>query len=247
MRRPLLLALMVVAVAAVPATADPADPARQPMSNQGRYVFNQEHRDNLSWWNRTWLPQLVPKAALLEVQLPSDPIRWIPYGEPDCQPSPGWDWAEIAGSWVPDGPPRHHRVPVQLVFQQTIPNPGRYKESANPYELPGVYVPVKDRVIGSSAITVFYFQLLPEPELGYFGGRGLATICLRPDPIPDDVRVLGFPPDTPPTYVLTLVVGVRQASIGGGLPPTPLPAPPQVRPDPDVASAPNEPPHGSRG
>lgn len=238
MRRPLLVALVAVTVCAVgPATADPS---QQPMHNQGRYVFNQQHRDNLSWWNRTWLPQLVPKAALLEVQLPSDPIRWIPYGEPNCQPSPGWDWAEISGSWYPGGPHRHHRVPVEFEGQYTVPDENRYRESANPNELPGVYIPVEKRVLGSSAITVFDYRLLPGPADDYWAGRGLATICLRPDPIPEDVRVLGFPPDTPPTYVLTLVVGVRQASIGGGLPPTPLPAPPEERPDPDVPPGPNE-------
>ncbi|UGT91640.1 hypothetical protein [Mycobacterium ostraviense] len=69
----------------------------------------------------------------------------------------------------------------------------------------------------------------------------MATICLRPDPIPEDVRVLGFPPDTPPTYVLTLVVGVRQASYGGGLPPTPLPLPPMVTVEPDGPAAPTQP------
>ncbi len=67
-----------------------AEPSMQPMESEGRYTFNQQHRDNLSWWNRTWVPQLIPKGALLEVQLPSDPIHWIPYGEPDCQPSSGW-------------------------------------------------------------------------------------------------------------------------------------------------------------
>ncbi len=242
MRRTLLVALMAVTVSAVgPATADPS---QQPMHNQGRYVFNQQHRDNLSWWNRSWLPQLVPKGALLEVQLPSDPVRWIPYGEPDCQPSPGWDWAEIGGSWSPDGPPRHQRVPVELERQYAMPNENRYRESANPNELPGVYIPVEKRVLGSSAITVFDYRLLTGPADDYWAGRGLATICLRPDPIPEDVRVLGFPPDTPPTYVLTLVVGVRQASFGGGLPPTPLPAPPEPRPEPDAPSQPNEPPHG---
>ncbi|MEB3033383.1 hypothetical protein [[Mycobacterium] nativiensis] len=236
MRRPLLIAVLAITVSAVgPATAVPS---QQPMHNQGRYVFNQQHRDNLSWWNRTWVPQLVPKGALLEVQLPSDPVRWIPYGEPECQPSPIWTWSDISDtSW----PVQHRRVGAELEATYTVPNDNRYRESANPYELPGVYVPVEKRVLGSSTITVFDYRLPMGPADDYWAERGIATICLRPDPIPNDVRVLGFPPDTPPTYVLTLVVGVRQASLGGGLPATPLPAPPTVRPDPDSPSEPSEP------
>ncbi|VBA33713.1 hypothetical protein [Mycobacterium pseudokansasii] len=245
MRRPIVVTLVLATLSAVGLAT--AEPSMQPMQNQGRYSFNQQHRDNLSWWNRTWVPQLIPKGALLEVQLPSDPIHWIPYGEPDCQPSPGWDWAEISGSWYPDGPPRHQRVAVELEGQHTVPNQNRYRESANPYELPGVYIPFDKRVDGSSTITIFDYHLLPGPSDDYWAGRGLATICLRPDPIPEDVRVLGFPPDTPPTYVLTLVVGVRQASYGGGLPPTPLPLPPMVSLEPDGPSAPPEPPAEEHG
>ncbi|RFZ68689.1 hypothetical protein CKW46_10910 [Mycobacterium liflandii] len=233
LRRPLLAAFIAALVFAVgPAVAEPED-AQLPLHKEGRYVFTQQHRDNLSWWNRTWTPQLVPKGAMLEVQLPSTPVHWIPYGEPECQPSPGWDWAEISGSWYPDGPPRHQRVPVQLVGQRIVPNPNRMRESANPYELPGVYIPFDKRVLGSSTLSVFEYRLETGAPDDYWAGRGLATICFRPEPIPEDVRVLGFPPDTPPTFVLTLVVGVRQASYGGGLPPTPLPAPPEVRPMPD--------------
>ena len=95
-----------------------------------------------------------------------------------------------------------------------------------------MYIPFDKRVDGSRTITIFDYRLLPGNPDDYWAGRGLATICLRPDPIPEDVRVLGFPPDTPPTYVLTLVVGVRQASYGGGLPPTPLPLPPMVTLEP---------------
>ncbi|GJO48516.1 hypothetical protein NJB1604_31530 [Mycobacterium marinum] len=101
LRRPLLAAFIAALVFAVgPAVAEPED-AQLPLHNEGRYVFTQQHRDNLSWWNRAWTPQLVPKGAMLEVQLPSTPVHWIPYGEPECQPSPGWDWAEISGSWYP--------------------------------------------------------------------------------------------------------------------------------------------------
>lgn len=237
MRRPLLVAVLAITMSAASSAADTPAP-HQPMHNQGRYIFNQQHRDNLSWWNRTWVPQLVPKGALLEVQLPSDPMRWIPYGEPDCQPSPIWTWSDISDtSW----PVKHRHVQAELQAQYTVPNENRYRESANPYELPGVYIPVEKRVVAGSAITVFDYQLPLGHADDYWAERGIATICLRPDPIPEDVRVLGFPPDTPPTYVLTLVVGVRQASFGGGLPPTPLPAPPQVRPDPDMPSEPSEP------
>ncbi|QUR69364.1 hypothetical protein [Mycobacterium spongiae] len=238
-RRALLIALVaVVLLATGPATADPA---QLPLHNQGFYVFNQQHRDNLSWWNRTWLPQLVPKGALIQVQLPGDPIRWIPYSEPDCLPSPGWYWAHISD------PNRHHHVPAELLLQYDVENEERYRESANPNEFPGVIVPFEDRVLGSSTVTVFDYRLDTEDPDDYWAGRGLATICLRPDPIPEDVKVLGFPPETPPTFVLTLVVGVRQWSLGSPLQPTPLPQPPEVRPDPGGPLGPNDVPADEPG
>ncbi|BCI92817.1 hypothetical protein NIIDMKKI_80230 [Mycobacterium kansasii] len=89
---------------------------------------------------------------------------------------------------------------MQLEGQRTVPNENRYRESANPYELPGVYIPFDKRVDGSRTITIFDYRLLPGNPDDYWAGRGLATICLRPDPIPEDVRVLGFRPTRrPPT------------------------------------------------
>lgn len=49
------------------------------------YLFTQAHRDNLWWWNGTWLPQSVPDGAHVQVQLPGGPARWQPYAGPGCR------------------------------------------------------------------------------------------------------------------------------------------------------------------
>jgi hypothetical protein len=49
------------------------------------YLFTQQHRDNLWWWNGTWLPQSVPSGAHVQVQLPGGPSRWKPYTGPGCR------------------------------------------------------------------------------------------------------------------------------------------------------------------
>ena len=180
-------------------------------------------------WNRTWAPQLIPKGALLEVQLPATR-------------SAGYPTAMRSAVRGTRAAPRGTTV-CRWNASGIVPSPtkNRYRESANPNELPGVYIPVEKRVVGSSAITVCDYQLQPGAADHYWAGRGLATICLRPDPIPEDVRVLGFPPDTAPTYVAHPCRGRATASYGGGLPATPRPAPPEVRPEPDVMSGPNQP------
>lgn len=138
------------------------------------YIFTQEHRDDLPWWNGTWLPQTVPSGARVQVQLPSDPIRWVP--DPHCEPSnpagvlPGW-LVSLRATVTPGAP-------------ATLPDQGR--------------------ISGTSTISVFGYRV---------SGTGLAAICLRPDPVPASPEVLGFPPGTPPFFVLTLLVGVPQLSI----------------------------------
>ncbi len=49
------------------------------------YLFTQQHRDNLWWWNGTWLPQTVPNGAHVQIQLPGGPSRWKPYTGPGCR------------------------------------------------------------------------------------------------------------------------------------------------------------------
>ncbi|NUQ95097.1 MAG: hypothetical protein HOY79_00580 [Streptomyces sp.] len=71
-----------------PHTPVPA-PAKQVPSDTGTrehpYLFTQEQRDNLWWWNGTWLPQSVPSGAHVQVQLPGGPSRWKPYNGPRCR------------------------------------------------------------------------------------------------------------------------------------------------------------------
>ncbi|WP_165985241.1 hypothetical protein [Streptomyces sp. YIM 98790] len=95
MRRPLALALTATALlAACPAAAGgPAGPvapgaAAPPITPFGEpYLFTQQHRDALWWWNGTWLPQSVPSGARLQIQLPATPARWHPHTGPDCRPT----------------------------------------------------------------------------------------------------------------------------------------------------------------
>ncbi len=139
-----------------------------------RYIFTQQHRDNLPWWNGTWLPQTVPDGAELDIQLPSGPIRWIPAG--NCPPS---SLAGLIPAWL-----LPLRGQVRLTSTGTLPDQGR--------------------ISGTETISTFGYQV---------HGLGIAAICLRPDPVPDDPQVLGFPPGTPPFFVLTLLVGVPQLSV----------------------------------
>ncbi|SFQ71476.1 hypothetical protein SAMN05421810_11455 [Amycolatopsis arida] len=149
-------------------------PGNQPLTNDHVYVLTQQHRDNLPWWNGTWLPQTVPSGAHLQLQLPSDPIRWIP--DPECAPSP---LLGLVPTWV-----LPLRATITPTGRRTLPSPGR--------------------ITGSSAISVFDYTV---------DGLGIAAVCLRPHPVPDDPGVLGFPAGTPPFYVATVVVGVPQLTL----------------------------------
>lgn len=79
--------------------------------NQIPYIFTQQHRDALWWWNGTWLPQSVASDARIQVQLPSDPIRWIPRRPADCRPTG-------AAALLP-------RAHLELLDHTVLPDPGR--------------------------------------------------------------------------------------------------------------------------
>jgi hypothetical protein len=76
------------------------------------------------------------------------------------------------------------RGTVDLLGTSTLPNAGR--------------------VAGTSEIAVFDYRV---------SGLGIAVLCLRPDPVPTDPGQIGFPPGTPPDYVVTLIVGVPQLAL----------------------------------
>ncbi|MDV6013629.1 hypothetical protein [Haloechinothrix sp. LS1_15] len=165
------------AVVLVTATGDTQDGLPgQPLESDEAYILTQQHRDNLPWWNNTWVPQTVPSGAHIQVQLPSDPVEWVPEHGRDCEPSPVADL--VPTSLLP------LRADVELLDTDTLPN--------------------SDRMTGSSEISVFSYRV---------SGVGIAAVCLRPEPDPADPAQLGFPPGTPSDYVVTLVVGVPQASL----------------------------------
>ncbi|UQA97074.1 hypothetical protein [Streptomyces halobius] len=73
-----------------PSSYKPVPPtvARVPADTGTRnhpYLFTQQHRDNLWWWNGAWLPQSVPSGAHVRIQLPGGPVQWKPYTGPDCR------------------------------------------------------------------------------------------------------------------------------------------------------------------
>lgn len=98
------------------------------------YIFTQQHRDELPWWQGRWTPQRVPDGARVQVQLPGDPIRWVPVRGDSCSPTrwPG-------GLGLPAGR-------VELTGRAIIPNPGRISGTASIYQFdyrvhgPGVVV-----------------------------------------------------------------------------------------------------------
>ena len=69
--------------AALPPAVSPGTPG----SRSHPYLFNQEHRDDLWWWNGTWRPQTLPSGAYLRIQLPGGPVRWAQYNGADCRPT----------------------------------------------------------------------------------------------------------------------------------------------------------------
>ncbi|KZM74666.1 hypothetical protein [Nocardia terpenica] len=154
------------------ASAAPSDEdGHQPLTNDHAYVFNQQLRDNIGWWNDSWMPQTVPDGAHIQIQLPSDPVQWTPDTGDTCQPSPTLVHLD-----------QLTRSRVDLLGSDRLPDDGR--------------------ITGSSAISVFDYRVT---------GTGVAALCLRPRPADADPDVLGFPPGTPPLYVLTVLVGVPQA------------------------------------
>lgn len=80
-------AAVVFAMAAVRVMASDGG-GHQPLSTDHAYLFTQQHRDNLAWWNESWMPQTVPTGAHVQIQLPSAPAVWIPDAGPACRPSP---------------------------------------------------------------------------------------------------------------------------------------------------------------
>lgn len=157
------------------ATAADATAGGQPLTNDHAYMFTQQQRDNLPW-NGTWVPQTVPHGAHIQVQLPSDPVRWIPDTSTRCRPSP------LAGLVPTSLLPL--RGTVELYHRGTLPNEGR--------------------LTGSSQLSILDYRVT---------GLGIAAICLRPDPVPDNPEVLGFPAGTPPYFVATVLVGIPQLTV----------------------------------
>lgn len=119
-----LAALTAVLLYTSSAVAAPGsdDSGGQPLTNDHAYVFTQQQRDNLVWWNGTWIPQTVPDDAHIQVQLPSDPIRWIPDTGPTCQSSP---IAGLVPTWL-----LPLRGRVELYDRSTLPNEGRISGSS---------------------------------------------------------------------------------------------------------------------
>lgn len=74
----------------------------------------------------------MPTGAHIQVQLPSDPVRWVP--EPDCTPSPVADLVPtlVLPLWAD----------AELVGESTLPNEGRMPGSSQisvfDYRLNGV-------------------------------------------------------------------------------------------------------------
>lgn len=145
----------------------PADPG----TREHPYLFTQQHRDNLWWWNGTWLPQSVPTGAHLQIQLPAGPAQWTPLTGRACRPTG-------AAALLPPRP----RV--------TALGTGRLSNEG--------------RIDGFSDLQVFDYRV---------DGIGPAAICLRADPEPDRPGDIGLPVQSPLIYVLTVLVGIPQASL----------------------------------
>lgn len=112
---------LVVLASTTSATASSELPG-QPLDAGHAYIFTQQHRDNLYWWNGTWTPQTVPSGAHVTVQLPSDPVRWVPEHDHDCRPSPV---AGLVPSWLVP-----LRADVEPTGRSSLPNAGRMPGSS---------------------------------------------------------------------------------------------------------------------
>jgi hypothetical protein len=128
--------------------SEPGGVEGQPLSSDHAYIFTQQQRDNLSWWNGTWMPQTLPSGSHVQVQLPSDPVRWIPETGPGCRPSP-----------VADRVPTHLlplRATVELTDRSTLPNAGRITGSAE--------VSIFDYRVSGRGIGALCLRPEPEPD-----------------------------------------------------------------------------------
>ncbi|GGM62973.1 hypothetical protein GCM10012275_37050 [Longimycelium tulufanense] len=185
-----LAGVVVLLVGAVSASAVPQDPP--PLPSKWTHLFQQEHRDALHWWNHTWLPQTVPSGAVVQIQLPGDPIRWVHDENRKCTPTT----------------PLGLALPILDLFQFVRP------EFLGQNKLPD-----PNRIDGTENIYTFDYRL---------DGIGVAAICLFPEPRPGTAYEISMPPGTPTDrYVLTLLVGVPQASL------------PLRRPHEDMGSTPS--------
>lgn len=108
-------------------TDDRGNQHHPPLTNYGSeepaiYLFTQQHRDALPWWEGTWRPQQVASGARLRIQLPGDPIQWVPHTGDGCQRTP----------W-----PDHDLVPeasIELEDHTIVPSPGRIEGTDSLYQ-----------------------------------------------------------------------------------------------------------------
>ncbi|MEU9069831.1 hypothetical protein AB0E06_23905 [Streptomyces sp. NPDC048109] len=159
--------------AATPATAGYREAAlpTDPGTREHPYLFTQQHRDDLWWWNGTWLPQSVPPGAHLQIQLPAGPARWKPVTGRACRPTG-------AAGLLP------LRAHATALGTSVLPNEGR--------------------IDGFSTLEVFDYRV---------EGIGPLAICLLAHPRPERPEDIGLPDEDPLLYVLTVLVGIPQASL----------------------------------
>lgn len=136
-RRAAIFATIAVTATFAVTSADAADELPgQPLDADHAYILTQQHQDNLHWWNGTWTPQTVPSGAQVQIQLPSNPTRWVPVRGRDCKPSPVADLVPTSVAPL--------RAQAELVGRSTLPNEGRMPGSSEisvfDYRLHGVGV-----------------------------------------------------------------------------------------------------------
>jgi hypothetical protein len=125
----------------------------QPLDAGHAYILTQQHGDNLSWWNGTWVPQTIPDRAHVQVQLPSNPIHWIPDLGPTCHPSRVADLAAAAACGT-----------VDLLGTSTLPNAGRVAGTSE--------IAVFDYRVSGLGIAVLCLRPDPVPtDPGQIGSR----------------------------------------------------------------------------
>lgn len=106
----------------------PPDSPLAPADPEGwKYIFTQQHRDEMFFWNGLWVPQTVPTNSRIQVQLPGDPIRW--YNDADCSPSSLTTALESAtteylGSHILPNPERIEGTSAIYVFDYRVTSVG---------------------------------------------------------------------------------------------------------------------------